>query len=129
MSFSLCEGSLTQAAGTFSGSAAAAASPSAGRAWPRRRLLGWLCSLARSPLCSPAPLTHLGRPRPAAQLPRTSRARLSAPHRLRSRGARHNPSVPLRCLSRQQVRPDYWGVCWRLHPDAADPNTPASLEC
>ena len=39
------------------------------------------------------------------------------------------PAFPHRSLSRQQVRPDYWGVCWRLHPDAADPNTPDTPEC
>lgn len=39
------------------------------------------------------------------------------------------PAFPHRCLSEQQVRPDYWGVCWRLHPDAANPNMPATPQC
>lgn len=39
------------------------------------------------------------------------------------------PRAPHCCLSRQQVRPDCWGVCWRLHPGAAaDPNMPTAAE-
>lgn len=39
------------------------------------------------------------------------------------------PSAPRCCLSLQQVRPDCWGVCRRLHPGAAaDPNMPTAAE-
>jgi len=50
--------------------------------------------------------------------------------RLSSRGrAAQPPMFPHPDLSRQQVRADHRGVCRRLHPDAADPNTPAALAC
>lgn len=54
---------------------------------------------------------------------------LAVSWKLSSWGRAAQPSAfPHRCLSRQQVRPDHWGVCWRLHPDAADPNMPIAPE-
>lgn len=99
-------------------------------------------SLAREPalprsIPHPAGFTHLTSSR------RVSPQMPSAPARVGSRlcpslprgglsswGRAAQPlAFPHRRLSPQQVRPDHWGVCWRLHPDAADPNTPATPEC